>query len=169
MFSSRYFAFVLCAIILMAAIIVIIHYMKQIQDMKAIVKEKEFAAKLIKESYTDFYEHSPMMYFVMNPAGIVMSFNKRVEQILELKRDHVVEKPVTNHFITEPEGKFREFLKNIIDDRINSFQLEFKDSSGEGHRGIAHCAASVNTENEIVSIQMVVFLYECEELISGEV
>lgn len=160
--TSPFFAYSLSAVILIIATFAIIYYKKKVQELQEHIKENEFQTRMVKSSYTQFFENSPIMYFVINPAGILISCNERVFEQLKYKRKEMIGVSLKQYFKTDPEDAFDKFLKNLIKEKTGNFRVVFRDADNVDRNGKAYCSGTINAENEITSLQMVVFLYDRE-------
>jgi len=131
--------------------------------MQEYIKEKEFEIRLIRKSYDEFYENSPLLYFSLNPRGFVTEYNKRVQECMKYKRKDIIGKPVKNILETVPPGQLGEYLQTLYKQRCGNFEVDIKDTFGESHAGVAYCSAFMDPDGEVVSIQMIVFIYYQKE------
>ena len=160
--SNPFIAYAFSIVILVSAAFAIVYYKRKVQLLEEYVKEKEFQAKMVRGSYTSFFENSPIMYFVLNPGAILVSCNQRVFEQLKYSRKELIGKSLKPYFETDPDGEFDKYLKNLIKEKTGSFKVIFKDANDTKHKGKAYCAATVNMDDEISNIQMVVLLYDGE-------
>ncbi len=160
--TSPFFAYSLAAVILIISTFAILYYKKKVQELQEQVKENEFQTRMVKGSYTQFFENSPIMYFVINPVGILLSCNERVFEQLKFTRKEMIGASLKQYFKTEPEDAFDKYLRNLIKEKTGSFKVVFRDADKVDRSGRAYCSATINTENEITSLQMVTFLYESD-------
>lgn len=147
--------FLLCVVFIWIIAILLIKN----NELKLKLKEKDFGAKQIERNYVEFFQNSPLLYFVLNPRGIVMDCNKRASEVLQMQKTDLIGKPLKDYFETFPSGKFDQYIKNLIEERTVSFEVDFRDAYHEILSGTAYCQASLNPEGEIMSIQMVVLIY----------
>lgn len=129
------------------------------REIENINKEKNFEIRMIKTSYSRLYENSPLLYFVLNPRGIVNEFNRRVSDLLHLNNEDLLGKSLKKYFRTIPPGQFEQYLRNIINEPYGSFEVDFVDAGGKVNAGTAYVTAAMDVEGEIASIQMVALLY----------
>lgn len=143
---------------LLFVILILIVLKRKDQEIKEIIKEKDFEVKLIKDSYSFLYENSPLIYFVLNPRGRIMEFNRQAANLLGISYGDIVGKDISEVFSTSPLGRFEIYVKNIFIKRYDSFQIAYMDKNNTTLTGTAFLNAVVNSQSEIATVQMAALL-----------
>ena len=103
---------------------------------------------LSNDWYRELYEFSPLMYFIIDSEGHVLSLNKKGAQVLGYKQDELIGKQVLDVFHPDDKNLVKNQLEKCLKDPNNVHNWEFRKIRKDGKMLWVKESARVISEGE---------------------
>ncbi|UCG27743.1 MAG: PAS domain S-box protein [Bacteroidales bacterium] len=104
-------------------------------NQASIALQRILAHEALRESknlYQDWFDLAPDMYFSINPDGTIKSVNRFGANYLGYKKEELIGQPVWNVVYEEDIGKVRDHILEILSEKTQQSELEFRKITKEG-------------------------------------